>query len=80
MKKQFNLYQKKGTASLHIGLGDFSDLSNECKRLLSSIFGYRNFLQTLKCLLFLFTFGYQYLTRGLTAFDIIFERKPKNPI
>ncbi|WP_146140123.1 hypothetical protein [Cecembia rubra] len=80
MQKHLKLFQKKGTASFQLGLGDFSDLSNECKRSVPRIFGHSNFLHNLNAKVFLFEIGFQYLTRGLTAFEILFERKPKNPI
>lgn len=82
MNKLIFLYSEKGTASFQFDLGDFSDLSNECKRPVPPISDTGIPLPSKPSEFFLRAFGFQYLTKGLkrTIFDFIFERKPKNPI
>ncbi|WP_076498762.1 hypothetical protein [Belliella pelovolcani] len=82
MKKQNLNYSSEVPASFIKRLGDFSDLSNECKRLGTEACESFKFLIQTNCDYGLLVFGHQCLTGGfnITTFDLLFKRKPKNPI
>lgn len=82
MKKQNLNYSSEDPASFSMSLGDFSDLSNEFKRPGSEACEFFKFLIQTNCNYTLLEFGHQYLAGGfdLSLFDLLFQRKPKNPI